>query len=152
MVAFLYSLFHLLVSTRLITSVVAFSSLDQRHIFTASKWNKQITPIGSSKLQHVTSSSSFSSSVTQLLASSSTSIDQNTVKEKLCSLLQSTPSNVPTPADLTQRILSTVKELEQATNNSEKDVLQELSGNWELLWTTQDKSSPESQQTLSWIK
>jgi len=144
MVAVLSNLVFLYVSTNLIAVIVAFSASNQGYLFTASTWNRQIT----------ISKSPFSSSSRIQLHGSSTSVslDRDTIKQELCNLLQSTPGNVPTPTDLTQQILSKVQTLEQVSENSDKDILQELSGNWELLWTTQDKSSLESQQTLSWIK
>lgn len=107
---------------------------------------------------------------TNLRASSSPSIiscSEECIQQKqqLFNLLQSAPSNVPTPPTLTNDILEVIRGLEQQesfssmaqteqTSDGGKNeiFLKALSGNWELLWTTQDKSSRESNQIFSWIK
>ena len=64
-------------------------------------------------------------------------------KERLLSLISSTPSNAPTSKDLTREILATVRELEAECPTPDSEVVPELAGNWELLWTAQDQSSDE---------
>merc|ERR1719276_710920 len=49
-------------------------------------------------------------------------------KEKLSSLLEKVPRNASTPKALTEEVLS------------------ELGGNWELIWTAQDPSSLKEQE------
>jgi hypothetical protein len=66
-------------------------------------------------------------------------------------LLDKAPRNAPTSASLTAEILSVVRELEAQCPTLDTDVQEELAGVWELLWTTQDLSRPESQSPLSWI-
>lgn len=66
-------------------------------------------------------------------------------------LLEKAPRNAPTSASLTAEILSVVRELEGQCPTLDKDVELELAGVWELLWTTQDRSRPESQSLFAWI-
>lgn len=75
-------------------------------------------------------------------------------KDDLQMLLSSVTSNVSTPKELTAKILSAVRNLEELCPTRDDDVLEELGGNWELTWTAQDKSSPEGSQSplLTWIK
>jgi len=61
----------------------------------------------------------------------------------LLALLDSVPSNLPTPKSLTENILSAVQNLEKECPTPDESVLSELSGNWELLWTAQDRSSQQ---------
>eukprot|EP00536_Pseudo-nitzschia_multiseries_P002708 jgi/Psemu1/184191/e_gw1.37.157.1 len=63
--------------------------------------------------------------------------------DALLALLDSVPSNLPTPKSLTEKILATVQKLEEECPTSDESVLSELSGNWELLWTAQDRSSEQ---------
>eukprot|EP00978_Attheya_sp_CCMP212_P006684 scaffold15494_cov57-Attheya_sp.AAC.3 len=74
-------------------------------------------------------------------------------KELLFELLDSSPANVPTPTKLTKQILDVVRELEESCPTEDNCVLGQLAGNWELMWTAQDKSSPEWQQNplRTWI-
>ena len=62
-------------------------------------------------------------------------------KEQLFCLLANVPRNASTPKPLTEKILSAVRELERDCPTMEQDVLDELGGNWELIWTAQDASS-----------
>ena len=75
-------------------------------------------------------------------------------KETLMDLLSSIASNVSTPKRITADILSAARELEALCPTDEDDVLPELGGNWELVWTAQDKSSLEGSQSplRNWIK
>jgi PAP_fibrillin len=66
-----------------------------------------------------------------------------TVKSELLDLLKSTPSNAPTSRKLTKEILDKVDELERNCPTKDEDVIQSLAGNWELLWTAQDRQSNE---------
>ena len=92
-----------------------------------------------------------------LLAANPTSqkasdVDAIKAKSKLFDLLDEVPSNAPTPRGLTDDILAAVRVLERQCPTPDDDVLSELAGNWELLWTAQDKSSAESQRgVLSFI-
>jgi len=67
-----------------------------------------------------------------------------TAKEALLFLVAETPADAPTPASLTDRILSTARQLESGCPTADADVLSKLPGTWELLWTAQDKSTDES--------
>jgi hypothetical protein len=83
---------------------------------------------------------------------SSTSEDTQSTKAQLLELvLEKTPRNAPTSASTTEEILKVVRELEEQCPTPDTEVLQELAGTWELLWTTQDRSRPESQRPFSWI-
>ncbi len=75
-------------------------------------------------------------------------------KALLLDLITSVTSNQATPKKLTVEILSAVKNLEELCPTDDNDVLEELGGNWELIWTAQDKSSPEGRQSplSNWIK
>uniref|UniRef100_A0A7S4A935 Plastid lipid-associated protein/fibrillin conserved domain-containing protein n=1 Tax=Pseudo-nitzschia australis TaxID=44445 RepID=A0A7S4A935_9STRA len=63
--------------------------------------------------------------------------------DDLLALLDSVPSNLPTSNSLTDKILAAVQKLEEECPTSDESVLSELSGNWELLWTAQDRSSEQ---------
>ncbi len=63
--------------------------------------------------------------------------------DDLLALLDSVPSNLPTSRSMTDTILSAVQNLEAVCPTPEDKVLSELSGNWELLWTAQDKTSEQ---------
>jgi len=82
------------------------------------------------------------------LSATSVSADaiNNNSKSKLLDLLDDVPSNAPTPRGLTDGILSAARVLEDCCPTPDDDVLSELAGNWELLWTAQDQSSAESQR------
>jgi hypothetical protein len=77
----------------------------------------------------------------------------DSTKEVLLQLVQSTPPNAPTPAYMTNEILRVVRQLEEECPTPDDEVLSELAGNWELIWTTQDKTRPEAKRSLgrSWI-
>lgn len=72
-------------------------------------------------------------------------IDQarETLKNDLLDLLKETPSNAPTSKKLTNDILEKIDDLEKNCPTPDELVLPNLSGNWELLWTAQDKRSTE---------
>jgi hypothetical protein len=76
------------------------------------------------------------------------------LRSELLSLLKETPSNAPTSRKLTKDILSKIDELETKCPTPEQDVLGNLAGNWELLWTAQDTKSTEWRNNpfRSWIK
>jgi hypothetical protein len=78
--------------------------------------------------------------------------EQSKCKQNLMDLLTSIPPNQSTPQQLTNDLLAAAKHLEQVCPTKEEEVLQELSGNWELIWTAQDKQSEEASSVLSWIK
>jgi hypothetical protein len=89
---------------------------------------------------------------TAVLRFSSTSQNAQSTKAKLLEILfEKAPRNAPTSASLTAEILTVVRELEAQCPTMDTDVQQELAGVWELLWTTQDFSRPESQSIFSWI-
>jgi hypothetical protein len=76
-------------------------------------------------------------------------------KKHLLNLLDQTPRNAATSTKLTADILSVVKTMEQVDcPTPEAEVLQQLSGNWELLWTAQDTESEQykSNPIRRWIK
>ena len=78
---------------------------------------------------------------------STTSVSDTTdAKSKLFDLLDEVPSNAPTPRGLTNDILAAVRVLEDQCPTPDEDVISELAGNWELVWTAQDKTSAESQR------
>ncbi len=64
-------------------------------------------------------------------------------KNQLLELVCSTPSNAPTSKETTDEILSVIRALEAICPTPDSDVVASLAGNWELLWTAQDKASPE---------
>jgi hypothetical protein len=68
---------------------------------------------------------------------------QNNKVDALLALLDSVPRNLPTSKSLTDQILNAVQQLEEDCPTSDESVLSELSGNWELLWTAQDRSSEQ---------
>jgi len=77
---------------------------------------------------------------------------ENDYEEKvdaLLALLDSVPSNLPTSKSLTDEILAAVDKLEDVCPVAEEDVLPELTGNWELLWTAQDRSSGQFRLLLN---
>jgi len=76
-------------------------------------------------------------------------------KQELLQLLQETPANAPTSRDLTASLLGVVQDLERVCPTSDPEVLTKLGGTWELLWTTQDRSSPQfnnGNPLRTWIK
>ena len=90
--------------------------------------------------------SPFVSKVTCRSATTTSVSDTTDAKSRLLALLDEVPSNAPTPRGLTNDILAAVRVLEDQCPTSDEDVLSELAGNWELLWTAQDKTSAESQR------
>lgn len=64
-------------------------------------------------------------------------VTREATKEELLEVIASTPRNAPTSKTTTEEILSLVKKLEETCPTSEDDVLESLSGGWELLWTAQ---------------
>jgi len=74
-------------------------------------------------------------------------------KQNLLALLeQKAPQNAPTSAAVTAEILEAVRQLEQVSMNDDaSSILPKLAGTWELLWTAQDKSRPESRGPLAWL-
>ncbi len=75
--------------------------------------------------------------------SDSLEINTDDKVDELLALLDSVPSNLPTSRSMTDRILDAVANLEKVCPTPEDKVLSELSGNWELLWTAQDKTSEQ---------
>jgi hypothetical protein len=67
-----------------------------------------------------------------------TSPTASTAKDELLSLLSQVTRNQATSTTLTQHILSQVSKLEPQCPTKNDDVLNELNGNWELIWTAQD--------------
>ena len=65
----------------------------------------------------------------------------NDDKLNLINLLSQVPSNQSTSKQLTKEILQATSILEKQCPTLEENVLQRLVGNWELVWTAQDKSS-----------
>ena len=63
--------------------------------------------------------------------------------DELLALLDSVPSNLPTSKSQTDEILNAVKKIEESCPTPNESVIQELAGNWELLWTAQDRSSEQ---------
>ena len=59
------------------------------------------------------------------------------LKDEVLALLSSTPNNAPTSRELTNAILNKIDQLEESCPTKEEDVLDSLSGNWELMWTAQ---------------
>jgi hypothetical protein len=77
------------------------------------------------------------------------------VKERLFTLISSTPSNAPTSKQTTEQILSTARELEALCPTPSNEVIPKLAGNWELLWTAQDLADNDEWglgQLRKWIK
>lgn len=69
---------------------------------------------------------------------------QQELREELLELLDATPANAPTSRDLTDTLLGVVQKLEDnGCPTPDEDVVAKLGGTWELLWTTQDRSSDQ---------
>jgi len=86
---------------------------------------------------------------------------QQDKKQYLMDLLKDVPANQKSSTQLTARILKIVKDMEIDNNNSnnndssssvipEQDILPALAGNWQLLWTAQDKESTEWKVLEPW--
>ena len=67
-------------------------------------------------------------------------------KLKLINLLSQVPSNQSTSKQLTKEILQASTILENQCPTLDDNVLQRLAGNWELIWTAQDKSSLDNDE------
>ena len=77
-------------------------------------------------------------------SSSSTSTTASMIqKEALLNLLSQVTPNEATTSKLTNQILNSVSELELYCPTQTESVLKELNGNWELIWTAQDRDSKE---------
>jgi len=63
--------------------------------------------------------------------------------------LSKVPPNESTSKQLTTEILQAVNILEEECPTLETDVLSRIAGNWELVWTAQDKSSLQSSNSNS---
>jgi PAP_fibrillin len=76
------------------------------------------------------------------------------IRTELLDLIALTPTNAPTPPRTTNEILKVIRELEALCPTPDEEVVSELGGNWELLWTSQDKTSDEWQlgPLRTWIK
>lgn len=59
------------------------------------------------------------------------------LKDEVLQLVAAVPKNKQTPRRLTRRILSKVEELERTCPTPDDEVLENLGGHWELLWTAQ---------------
>jgi len=85
-------------------------------------------------------------------ADTTTTTTTEACKDELLSLVQSAPSGLPTPRDLTNQILDRVQQLERQCPTPDDQINRGLQGTWELLWTAQDPRSPETRQAwASWI-
>jgi len=62
--------------------------------------------------------------------------------------LSQVPSNQSTPKQLTTEILQTTSILEKQCPTIDENVLERLVGNWELIWTAQDKSSLDNEDSV----
>ena len=96
---------------------------------------------------------SINMSMNEVNSSSATNRIQR--KEKLSSLLEKVPRNASTPKALTEEILSAARDMESFCPTKENEVISELGGNWELIWTAQDPSSLKEQEQnpiFTWIK
>ena len=73
---------------------------------------------------------------------------------QLLQLIETTPPNAPTSKQTTEQILTAIREVEKLCPTADTDVLTELGGNWELLWTSQDQKSDEWRMgpLRTWIK
>jgi hypothetical protein len=79
-------------------------------------------------------------------------IDAMTVcKGELLSLVQNAPSGAATPQRLTREILDCVRQLELKCPTPTSETLSRIQGTWELLWTAQDPTAPESKELRNWI-
>jgi len=65
------------------------------------------------------------------------------IKMRLLDLIAETPPNMPTSKLWTQEILDVARQLEATCPTHEDQVVGQLAGNWELLWTAQDQRSDE---------
>ena len=81
----------------------------------------------------------------------SSTISQS-AKESLLELLEQIPRNAATSQAQTADILKTMRQLEEECPTAPQDVVKALAGTWELVWTAQDPSQPESRRLFrSWI-
>jgi len=107
--------------------------------------------IGTSKSQMNDSSESTTAEATT--AKTTTMIPS--IKNDLLEMLLTDPANVASAATTsaqTKDILKLVRRLEMQCPTDASKVIQFLAGSWELLWTTQDPESPESNRLFgSWI-
>jgi len=71
---------------------------------------------------------------------------QQSKKEHLLNTLSKVPPNQPTSKSLTDEILTSVANLELYCPTDTNSVLEELNGNWELVWTAQDKKTVSQQK------
>jgi len=67
---------------------------------------------------------------------------------KLINLLSRVPSNQSTSKQLTSEILQATTILEEQCPTIDENVLERLVGNWELIWTAQDKSSLDNEDSV----
>jgi hypothetical protein len=82
-------------------------------------------------------------STTKSTSSSTEPMRSDDRKRRLLELISETPSNMPTSKRLTNEILDAVRQLEETCPTSDDKVVEQLAGNWELLWTAQDQTSDE---------
>mmetsp|Transcript_18751 Transcript_18751/g.26445 ORF Transcript_18751/g.26445 Transcript_18751/m.26445 type:complete len:315 (+) Transcript_18751:2-946(+) len=131
---------------------------------TRQRWrsNNNIVPLLSPRIMttmiHSTSKEN-SSKINLETTQTRTQLDK---KQQLMELLEQVPANQKSSTELTSKILKIVQEIEMYNNNkddadsssssviADKDVLSSLAGNWQLLWTAQDKNSQEWKVLQPW--
>lgn len=86
-----------------------------------------------------------------LIVTGSSSSTNNAAKEQLLDLLAAVPRNKATSRRQTQDILHQVRQLEPSCPTNPADVLPQLAGTWELLWTAQDRQSSDDLSAFRWI-
>lgn len=72
----------------------------------------------------------------------------NDDKLKLLNLLSQVSPNESTSKQLTKEILQAASILENQCPTVDENVLERLVGNWELIWTAQDKSSLDNEDSV----
>ena len=143
-----------LVAWRIATNTMAFGVVDA---FAASRKNNAFSRYNylpppsflmhRSQQQRTPSLLHFLSLVDNIFSSQTKNVkDVNNSNESenkvaLLNLLSKVPPNESTSKQLTTEILQAVNILEEECPTFETDVLSRIAGNWELVWTAQDKSS-----------
>lgn len=69
---------------------------------------------------------------------------QETTKDALLRAISSTPSNSPTSKQKTNEIMALARDLEAQCPTPDEQVLDNLQGSWELMWTAQDRSNGDA--------
>ena len=112
--------------------------------------------LGMSQQQQSTDDQNNDSVLSSQSSTKTLTAKQQELRDELFDLLDATPANAPTSRDLTDALLGVVRNLEDnGCPTPDQDVVSKLGGTWELLWTTQDRSSDQFNDMgpfRTWIK